>query len=339
MAMRSAGTGVALAAVQLVIAIGCTSPEKPREEATPPAHLDSAEERPWQGTVNALVDQMGCILVGTVEGECSGPAVIASAFPIKYDLDKVEDPDRIEVKVVCLEGLQVILGSPSLHHVDLGMRADRLPSSSRLLVFAFETTEQPAADEHAGDCGGEDWGTAKRTMILADSAIPIDGSNCIFSEPAMAVPLDQVVKTIESRVHATLPQMVVEEFQPFGLPSTPHWNIRISPDGSYEGTTSGRLGQMNLDYVWSLADSALQAAQWSKSDSFVGWSFEQHGPMYRIVVRRQSGVQLLFVGPDPPPSTASDAEVSAAKAALTLWCALPVEGRPTWGCDWIHDRR
>ncbi len=340
MAMRSAETGVALAAVLLVIATGCSSPEEPRAEAILPGHLDPAEEEPWQGTVNALVDRMGFILVGTVQGECKSPGVLASADLLKYeDVGQVELPDRIELKVVCLEGLQVVLGSPSLEHVDVGIRADELPSSSRVLVFAFGAAEQAAPDEHAGDCESEDWGATKRTTVLATDALPIEGSNCIFSEPAMMVPLKDVVEVIESRIELTMPEMIAEEFVPLGDPSNTLWMIRIAPDGSYTGSTTAQFDRQGLDNLWNLADAALQAAGPHAPVSSVGWEREQHGMIYRLLFRRQTGVQLLLVRSDPPPSTASDSEVSAAKAALTLWCALPGEGRQTAGCDWILDRR
>jgi hypothetical protein len=335
MAVRTAETGIALAAVQLVIAMGCSSPEEPRPEAITPEHEDPAEEKPWQGTVNALVDRMGCILAGTVQGECKSPAVLASADLVKYeDVGKIEDPDRIELRVVCLEGLQVLLGSPSLEHVDVGIRADMLPTTSRMLVFTFGA-DQPAPDEHAGDCGSEAWGTQKRAMILATDALPIVGSNCTFSEPAMMVPLDEVVDAIESRIELSMPEMIAEEFVPLGDPSNNLWRIRIAPDGSYTGTTTGRFERQGLDNLWSLADAAVQAAGPYALVSSVGWEREQHGMMYRLLFRRQTGVQLLLIGADPPPSTASQAEVDAATAALSLWCALPGLDRSTAGCDWI----
>ena len=339
MAVRNAETGIALAAVQLVIGMGCSPPEEPRPEAVTPEHEDPAEEKPWQGTVNALVDRMGCILAGTVQGECKSAAVLASADLVKYeDVGKIEDPDRIELKVVCLEGLQVLLGSPSLEHIDVGIRADMLPTTSRMLVFAFGAT-QSAPGEHAGDCGSGNWGTQKRAMILATEALAIEGSNCTFSEPAKMVPLEEVVDAIESRIELSMPAMIAEEFVPLGDPYKTHWRIRIAPDGSYTGTTTGRFDRQGLDHLWNLADAALQAAGPHAPVSSVGWASEQHGMMYRLLFRRQTGVQLLLISPNPPPSTASDAEVTAANAALGLWCALPREGRSTAGCDWIYDPR
>jgi hypothetical protein len=253
-----------------------------------------------------------------------GPRVAANATPLRIAEVSVErrvlgDPTRATFSLVLRAeeertGASIQIGSRALVLVDYDARDDwvRGDTPTRRRLERIESPRGPASPFAVGVWPIRGDGADARVEVPQNARpLPIE---IAADGRATDVALSALLDWLDRAVARSTPSLRADEIST----GPAAWSITLASDGTWSGSTSGRLQLTEIANLWA----TLEAERFRELPPRVGKSGGPDSGFLLIRVRTLDGIQTVTIEPCEP-TRLVDAERENLERALRVWRALP----------------